>query len=144
MPSKANLAKIHIGKKELNLPDENYRDILYAVAKKESAADISDRQALAVLERYAELGWKPKQSRKKGRRPTNMDKPGDSRADQLGKIEALLTIGKLSWAYADGIARQMKLADAMQFVATKDLFRVITALRKKAQKEGWDLSGEKK
>jgi phage gp16-like protein len=143
MPSKANLAKIHIGKKELNLADENYRDILYALAKKESAADISDRQALAVLERFRELGWKPKQARKKGRRPTNMDR-GDSRSEQLGKIEALLTIGGLSWAYADAIARQMRLADAVQFVATKDLFRIITALRRKAQKEGWDLSGEKK
>jgi hypothetical protein len=28
------------------------------------------------------------------------------------------------------------------WVATGDLYKIITALRKQAQREGWDLSGE--
>ena len=66
-----------------------------------------------------------------------------SRAAQLAKIEALLTVGSLSWSYADGIAKQMRLADKVQWVKTENLYKIITALTKKAQKEGWDLSGAK-
>lgn len=64
MPSKANLQKLHIGKKELGLSDDIYRDILREITKKESAKDISDAQAAKVLARYKELGWKPKPSKK--------------------------------------------------------------------------------
>jgi phage gp16-like protein len=64
MPSKANLQKIHIGKKELGISDDIYRDILRETTKKESSRDISDLQAARVLERFRELGWKPKAAKK--------------------------------------------------------------------------------
>lgn len=66
MPSKAALAKIHIAKKELTLTDDEYRAVLYGVAKKDSSKDLTDRQAEMVISRFKELGWKPKSAKKAG------------------------------------------------------------------------------
>ena len=139
MASRANLAKIHIAKKELNLEDEIYRDILHTQFTKTSSRDLNDFQAVKLLQHFQALGWDQGNGKKKshGRRPANIDR-GD-RAAQLQKIEALLTIGKLPWGYADAIARQMRLADKVEWVGTTDLYRVIAALTYKAKKEGWDL-----
>jgi phage gp16-like protein len=65
-----------------------------------------------------------------------------SRARQLEKIEALLTIGGKSWAYGDAMAKRICKVDKITWVADGDLYKIITALRKQAQRDGWDLSGE--
>jgi phage gp16-like protein len=59
-PSKAQLAKIHIAKKELQLTDEVYRDILALNFKVESAKDLTDRQAVQLLEIFRGKGWQVK------------------------------------------------------------------------------------
>lgn len=142
---RAELAKIHLAKKVLGLDDETYRAMLRNVAGVDSAADLDARGRRAVLDHLHGKGTGPLASSKGlspyPNRPKNMDR-GGSRADQLGKIEALLTIGGLPWSYADAIARQMRLADKVAWVEGADLYKIITALRKKAQREGWDLSGE--
>lgn len=133
--------------------DDNYRDIILDIShgKFDSSKELSAPQRQALITRLSGLAgeearpaWQPRDKRSYPHRPKNMDKPGESRADQLGKIEALLTIGKLPWSYADSIAKQMRLADKVQWVETGNLYKIITALRKRAQKEGWDLSGENK
>ena len=142
----------NVKKAQPGYSDDNYRDLISDVSKGrcESSKELTPRERITLIERLTELAGEavPKAKRawtKKSypNRPKNMDTPGESRDAQLGKIEALLTIGGLSWKYADAIAKQMRLADKVQWVAEKDLFRIITALTKKAQKEGWDLSGAK-
>ena len=132
--------------------DDNYRDLISDVSKSrcDSSKELTPAERFILIQRLQELAGeevsKPKNTWTKKsypHRPKNMDNPGQSRSDQLGKVEALLTIGNLSWKYADAIAKQMRLADKVQWVKTEDLFRIITALTKKAQKEGWDLSGAK-
>ncbi|ABA87340.1 hypothetical protein Pcar_0077 [Syntrophotalea carbinolica DSM 2380] len=55
------LAKIHIAKKELGLSDEEYRDLVSsAVPGKQSAADLTDGELRLLLDRLAELGWRPR------------------------------------------------------------------------------------
>jgi len=135
--------------------DDNYRDIILDIShgKIDSSKELSAPQRQALITRLSVLSgeeaqhspsFQPRRGSGGGypHRPKNMDKPGESRAEQLGKIEALLTIGKCPWSYADAIAKQMRLADKVQWVQERDLYKIITALRKKAQKEGWDLSGE--
>jgi len=153
---KRDLGRIHMLKKQVmekiaGFGEENYRDLIYKAGGCDSSADLDSAGRFKLIVRLSELAGeemrkpnKPAWSKKNyPHRPKNMDKPGESRSDKLGKIEALLTIGKLSWAYADAIAKQMRLADKVQWVNTEDLFRIITALTKKAQREGWDLSGAK-
>lgn len=147
---RAELAKIHIAKKDLGLDDDTYRLMLHEVAGVESAGDLNTRGRRAVLEHLKELGFAAKT---KGR-PGNIERsPGagpqrTSRARQLEKIEALLTVGSKPWAYADALAaricrtRDGAPIEKIAWVPTGELYKVITALRKQAQREGWDLSGE--
>jgi len=149
--SRIHATKGKVMKANPGYSDDNYRDLISNVSdgRCESSKDLTPSQRITLIERLSILAGeddKPKRTWTKKsypKRPKNMDTPGESRDAQLGKIEALLTIGGLSWAYADAIAKQMRLADKVQWVAEKDLFRIITALTKKAQKEGWDLSGAK-
>lgn len=55
----ALLAKIHIGKKELGLADAEYRGLLQRIGKVASARDLSENAAVAVIEEFKRLGWKP-------------------------------------------------------------------------------------
>ncbi|WNJ89148.1 regulatory protein GemA [Bosea sp. 685] len=62
MSHPAMLAKIHIAKKELALQDAEYRALLKRVARVESAKDLSDKAAAAVIAEFKRLGWQPKES----------------------------------------------------------------------------------
>ena len=62
-PRRAMLARVHIAKKEMGLPDEAYRDVLVRITTKASAGDCSAAQLGLVLEEFRRLGWKPKQGR---------------------------------------------------------------------------------
>jgi phage gp16-like protein len=142
---RAELAKIHIAKKDLGMTDDDYTAMLEAITGKTSAGDLNSRQRQAVLEHLANLGFK--NDRKRGR-PRNMERkpsqPEDqaSRARQLEKIEALLTVGGKAWGYADALAQRICRVDRVAWVPTSDLYKIITALRKQAKRAGWDLSGE--
>jgi phage gp16-like protein len=57
--SRADLAKIHIAKKDLCLTDEVYRDILKSRFKKDSAAKLTSGQAFSLINYFQKLGWKP-------------------------------------------------------------------------------------
>lgn len=56
------LAKIHIARKELRLQEAEYRALLLRVAKVESAKDLSDKAAVAVIAEFKRLGWVPRES----------------------------------------------------------------------------------
>ena len=142
----AELAKIHVLKKELGLDDDAYRDILFCQTRKNSAGQLTPVERSRVLKHLKSL-----QERAQGYpgRPANMDikKAKNlsqlSRAAQLEKIEALLTVGKKPWAYADALAKAICKIDRVAWVPDGDLYKIITALRKQAQRDGWDLSGER-
>jgi phage gp16-like protein len=120
--------------------EQNYRDTVLIISRgrTDSSKKLTPPERQRLIRQLSEQSGESYPHR-----PKNMDKCG-SRADQLGKIEALLSIGKLPWSYADAIAKRMGLADKIQWVHESDLYKIITALRKRAQKEGWDLSGELK
>ena len=60
MPTRADLAKIHIAKKELGMTDEEYCDILRERFGKESAKDLTGGQTFRLLSYFRQKGWKPK------------------------------------------------------------------------------------
>jgi hypothetical protein len=78
MSQRDMLAKIHIAKKDLALDDDAYRGLLRRFGGVESARDLSDRAADAVIAELKRLGWKPKAS----------SRPAAQRAD-LRKLYAL-------------------------------------------------------
>jgi len=139
MASRANLAKIHIAKKDLGLDDDIYRDILYVQFKKRSSRDLSDLQCTRLLQHFESLGWKPAStpqsrvpgSRSHGRKPHNMNKSA-----YLSKIEALLAEVGRSWAYADSMAKHMYKVDSIQFCQPEQLRGIVAALVINAKKQG--------
>lgn len=148
---KAELARIHIAKAEKGMSDDEYRYMLNTVAGVTSAADLDAKGRRAVLDHLC--GNPPRPPFHKGGscypgRPKNMDMP--DRKAQLDKIEALLTVGEKPWNYAHALARKICRTqdgapiDSLGWVPTEQLYKIITALRKQAMREGWDLSGEKR
>lgn len=102
MARRADLAKIHIAKKQLCMDDDTYRDALFNAVGKRSASDCSDRQLKKALAHFYELGFKAKAPKSKGK-PHNIEKL----PKYVIKVEALLADMSLSWAYAESIAKNL-------------------------------------
>ena len=121
------LAAIHAASKDLGLDEDAYRALLEGQTGQRSAGQLDAAMRQKVLERLRELGWNPQPGRK---RP----QPARSRRRQLDKIEALLAdIARLQgkpvpWQYADAIAARVCGVDRVEWVATRDLGKVIAAL----------------
>ena len=57
MPTRTDLAKIHIAKKELKLTDELYRNLLFVLFKKRSARDLISKETDELILHFKSLGW---------------------------------------------------------------------------------------
>ncbi|MDH5785350.1 MAG: regulatory protein GemA [Chromatiales bacterium] len=99
----AELAKIHLGKKQLALGDDAYRDMLWTVARVRSAKDLDEHQRHAVIKHLVKCGATFERPKKAGTRPHNYDRL----PEYITKVEALLADMGLPWSYADTIARNI-------------------------------------
>ena len=81
-PTRSELAKIHIAKRDLKLTDQLYRGVLNVLFGETSAKDLSHEQIDELLDHFKSLGWEneftknetPSQS--KGRGPATMAQIG--------------------------------------------------------------------
>lgn len=60
--TRALLAKVHIAKKELALPEESYRAILERVTGRTSSKHCTAPQLEQLLKEFKRLGWTPKKA----------------------------------------------------------------------------------
>jgi phage gp16-like protein len=130
----AELAKIHIAKKELGLDDDTYRDMLWTVARVRSAGDLDAGGRLAVLEHLRARGFKGRRRGTYPGRPHNID--SEDRGPLLRKIEALLAEARRPWSYGDGIARRMFRIDRLAMCNPEQLSKVVAALSYDAARHG--------
>lgn len=121
------LAAIHMGKKQLGLDDDIYRDMLEQVTGKRSAKDMSDDDLVKVIQHMDGLGFS---KREFGQKP----KVKLSKEALISKIEAHLTENQLHWNYAKGIAKQMFRKEALEFCTENELWRIVASLEYKARK----------
>lgn len=121
------LAAIHMGKKQLGLDDDIYRDMLEQVTGKRSAKDMNDDDLVKIIQHMDGLGFS---KREFGKKP----KVKLSKEALISKIEAHLAENKLHWNYAKGIAKQMFRKEALEFCTENELWRIVAALEYKAQK----------
>lgn len=126
------LAKIHIGKKDLNLSEEIYRDIVREAGGVESAADLDWKGRAAVLERFKELGWKCKPAKKAGGvRPRRLADDPQSvmlralwiQLHQAGKVKDPAESALCSFV------KRMTRKDALQWLSDRDVTVVKKALK---------------
>lgn len=54
-----DLALIHIARKEIFASEHEYRDVMFAVTRVKSAADLDWTGRQRLLEHFRKLGWKP-------------------------------------------------------------------------------------
>lgn len=131
----ALLAQIHIGRKALGLDEDTYRDMLEAATGKRSCADMRLGDLVKIcgqLEKIAQAqGVELSKPRHPGK-PANMEHSG--KGPLLKKIEALLADGKLSWDYANGIAKRMYGVERVEWLDPRRMVSVVTALVKAQQK----------
>jgi phage gp16-like protein len=121
---RAELAKIHIAKKDLGMTDDDYTAMLTAITGKTSAGDLNARQRREVLEHLAGLGFKNKRA---GKRPFQGKAPM-TKDGYLAKIEAMLTEAGRPWAYVDAMGKHMFGIDRVRFCTGDQLRRIVAAL----------------
>lgn len=68
MTRNAMLAKVHIARQQLDMPQEEYRALLERVTGRSSAADLDDAALDRVLGEFKALGWKPTTNPAAGKR----------------------------------------------------------------------------
>ncbi|VAX29576.1 hypothetical protein MNBD_NITROSPINAE05-359, partial [hydrothermal vent metagenome] len=78
MPTKSQLARVHIAKRDLQLSDSMYRSFLNLCFGKRSAKDLSPPEVEALLTHFKGLGWGQEDAR-----------PPLASPAQLYKIEAM-------------------------------------------------------
>lgn len=116
---RAELARIHIGRKALGLEEEAYRALLRKVGGEGSAGALNARGRAAVLDRMRADGAFGRRS------PV----PGPERGPLLRKIHALL--GKRPVAYAEAILRRqlgVRAPARLEWAKPDDLRKVVAAL----------------
>ena len=129
-PSRVDLAKIHIAKKELGLSDDAYRDILRMRYKKDSAAKLSSAQARNLVDHFKTLGFRVKR-KKNSKASPKYDNP------QMRMVVALwITLGnegvvknKADQALQKYVKR-MTGKDNLRWCDGMDLDRIINSLKK--------------
>jgi phage gp16-like protein len=136
------LAKVHIAKKDLGLPDYVYRDIVFRIGGKfcvnektrePSAGLMSDGALMALVAEFRALGWNPGPRPAEKARPAQ-PKPRRETAPLLSKIEALLLDMGLSWEYAHSIGYRMWQVRRLDWLRPDQLKAVAVALIKKQEK----------
>lgn len=122
------LATIHVAKKELQLDEDAYRDLLLTVTGQSSASKLDWQGRKKLIDHFKKIGFKVKGS--KGDRPA--PKVGADRQRQMGKIGALLADAGRPWAYADGVAKKLFASttkvERIEFCDGEHLAKVIAAM----------------
>lgn len=121
--AKGLLSKIHIARQQLGLAEDVYRAKLQGMFGKGSAKDLNLRQAEKLLKEFERLGWQPQPSKRAAGKPHNFAQlPAEVRV-----IEAQLTDMKLSWGYADKIAKQMFGVAKVAWLKKPDQLKAVLA-----------------
>lgn len=131
---KGLIAKIHIGKSQLQMDNDSYRALLYRTAKKSSCTEMTVIELEAVLKEMKRLGFTPKRAGT-GRKPS----VAKSKTALLSKIEAILADLRLSWSYAEGMAKQMfgrKKIEWLNVIETQKLLQALIYHQRRQQAKG--------
>lgn len=127
---RAELAKIHIAAKRLGMDEDAYRDMLWAVARVRSAADLDEAGRRRVLDHLKACGFKAKRK--------SRPRPSQDREALVGKMRALLHGMNLPDEYADGMSKKMFHVERYEWCNPDQLHRLVAALeyhRRRSQRK---------
>lgn len=116
------MAKIHIAKKELCLPEDIYRGIILELFGVDSAGKLKNEDLVKLCTHFEKIGWQSKPPRKK-------PAPTRERQSMLKKIWAICyDLGLPVPEYAEGMVKRMFKIDSINWCSTEQLHKVIAAL----------------
>ncbi|MBF0415613.1 MAG: DUF1018 domain-containing protein [Magnetococcales bacterium] len=142
MPSKSELARIHIAKKELCLDDDHYRQMLQDRYGVSSSKDMSDDDVRDLLAFCVVASGKPNPKVWQGRpHPAKDRKPMINKIIKLCDLLGRLGEGKTFLRYADGVAKNMffrgqNVEIFVEHLDHQQLHKVISALVRQCKREG--------
>lgn len=134
------LAMVHMAKKDLGLAEDDYREILLDVTGHRSAGDCDLAQLGKIIDRFRARGWK--QAQPKGRTGARRaDHPSARKARAMWiSLHALGAIDDPSEAALEAFAKRQLGCTTLQWADQGQAFKLIEALKKMAEREGWDQS----
>ena len=132
---KKALAMVHVAKKQLQLSDQVYRNLLEDRFGVSSAKDLTPGQLGLLLDQFRQLGFKP------AKRAAQVGTGRDTQR-LLAKIEALLAEkgqdeGRfVPLGYAEGLLRKMTGVERLEWATARELRVVVAALAKHNARRG--------
>lgn len=124
---------IHVARRELQMPEDSYRNVLRTVARKDSAADMNIRQLQDVLDHLKKAGFKVRQA---AAAPARQSRPLASDPDHK-KIRAiwlmLADMGVVRDPSERALAaycRRLTRVEALQWINAAQAHKLIESLKK--------------
>ena len=99
MPTNAELAKVHIAKRDLKLTDPLYRGFLNVLFGRSSARDLTHEQVEELLEHFKSLGWKSETGRKQGESKAPLPHGSGRKPATMAQIGLIVYL----WEHGPGI-----------------------------------------
>lgn len=135
---RAMLAKIHVGKKDLNLDEDDYRQILMQETGHGSAADCTEAELERVIGRFQALGWKPLPKAGGGTSPRPAQHPMARKARALWiSLYHLGAVRCPKEAALESFAKRQLKCEKLVWARQSDGYKLIEALKAMAEKHGW-------
>lgn len=119
-PRRADLAKIHLARKQLGMDEETYRALLARAAGVDSAAKATAAGRGRILDEFRRLGWRP--------RPKGRPRPASDREQLCRKVRAMLMEAGRPDTYADSMAQRMFGIDRFEWLPADKLQKLVAAL----------------
>jgi phage gp16-like protein len=121
------LAQIHIARSQLGMDDENYRNVLWTVARVKSSKDLDWSGRKRVLDHMKACGFKVRPKKL----PTAHKTLALSKEDIEAKISVQLKALSENWPYAYGVGRRIfPQISRFEFLTAEQLGQVSSALER--------------
>lgn len=140
---RAMTAKIHVAKKQLQLAEDDYRQILIDETGRTSSADCTERELEMVLKRLEALGFKPlpKAGAQAGQsasgRPAQHPVARKARALWIS-LYHLGAVESPNEKALESFARRQLKCERLVWADQRQGYKLIEALKAMAARHGWD------
>ncbi|MGB3167122.1 MAG: regulatory protein GemA [Alteraurantiacibacter sp.] len=129
------LAKVHIAKKQLQLTDDDYRQIVFEETGRTSAGDCSEAQLEKVIGRFRRQGFRPVPAKRKTRTATH---PVALKARAMWiSLHQLGVVQNPSDQALEAFAKRQLGCDRLVWARQSHGYRLIEALKAMAERAGW-------
>lgn len=132
------IGKVKVAQKQLGLDEDTYRGMLFEVAGKTSAADLSEAELVRVVEHMKQRGFKALPGKARGARGRAADHPMARKARAMWiSLYHLNAVNNQSERALEAFARRQLGVEALQWANQAQGYKLIEALKEMAERHGW-------